>query len=262
MLFLWWKNRTHKVRTTSMWSMQWGTDWRNDPKMEIWPGETMSSTGHYTRYINEYNQKSGKKHWSDNCDTMFQPVFHGLIRCDDCLAWRKDCPFKEKKEEYCPDQIGYFQVEHNHGNTWAWCTFSDEDRTNNPIKKRIYHLPIYSFTGKKAIQNVLEYMIDYPVSDLIDRIFKYRFYNRSYLDYGIEVEEWSENGYVNNVKNRVPLSGKHHHILRRKGAYIVGMIIKHDGLRWKHDQPTRIIPTIPAPYRQERISGTNRDAWE
>jgi hypothetical protein len=137
----------------------------------------MSTTGHYTRYINQYPG------WSDNCDTMYQPIFNGLIRCDNCLAWRKDCPFKTKKEEYCKDQIGYFQVEHNHGNTESWCTFSDEDRNHKLIGKVIYHLPVYHSNGKKAIQNVLDHMENYPVDNLIDQILKYRFYNRSYLDY-------------------------------------------------------------------------------
>ncbi len=48
----------------------------------------MSTSGHYTRYINQYPG------WSDNCDTMHRAIYEG-----------------EK-------EIGSLMVEHNCGNKW------------------------------------------------------------------------------------------------------------------------------------------------
>jgi hypothetical protein len=117
----------------------------------------MSTTGHYTRYINQYPG------WSDNCDTMYKPIVA------ECLI----------KEKYDYPVIGYFQVEHNAGNTWSWSKINFKDRS---------YVTIYEHTGKKAIQNVLDHVEKLTFDQCLDIIFKYCFYNRSYLDYSIEVE--------------------------------------------------------------------------
>jgi len=119
----------------------------------------MSTTGHYTRYINQYEG------WSDNCDTMYKPVISPL----------------PKKDKYDFNKMGYYQVEHNAGNTWSWCEYNSEGSYDIPGSRFWFNL--YEFTGKKAIQNVLDHMVDYPVDKIIDQIIKTRFYNRSYADY-------------------------------------------------------------------------------
>jgi hypothetical protein len=140
----------------------------------------MSTTGHYTRYINQYPG------WSDNCDTMYHPIFSGVYDCEQCRD-NISCNLKHKKEEYCSKNVGYFTVEHNHGNTEAYCSYSDNNYDDRTGKKQypveVYHLHIYEYTGKKAIQNVLDFMATYPIDSLFDLLFKTRFYNRSYVDY-------------------------------------------------------------------------------
>ncbi|MDD2246355.1 MAG: hypothetical protein PHC39_04655 [Proteiniphilum sp.] len=140
----------------------------------------MSTSGHYTRYINQYPG------WSDNCDTMHQPVNDGTYDCEKCGS-DKACNLKDRKEEYCSKQIGYFQVEHNAGNTSSWCTYSDNHYDNRTGKRQfpwdVYRMPVYDYTGKKAIQNVLDFMAEFPREKLFDLLFKTRFYNRSYADY-------------------------------------------------------------------------------
>ena len=66
----------------------------------------MSTTGHYTRYINQFPG------WSDNCDTMYQ-----------CL-WDGD-PDKTDGLKFSAKEIGSLTVVHNHGNTKSWCTFDN-----------------------------------------------------------------------------------------------------------------------------------------
>jgi hypothetical protein len=114
---------------------------------------------------------------------MAQQIFlpNLLRRCDDCCGCTPG--IKANKEKYCQAEIGYFQVEHNHGNTNAYCHFDSFVYNQNKYPESRYYMSIYEFTGKKAIQNVLEFMQNYPVDHLIDQIIKYRFYNRSYMDY-------------------------------------------------------------------------------
>jgi hypothetical protein len=116
---------------------------------------------------------------------MYKPVFNGVYDCTECD--QKDCRLIAKKEEYCPVVMGHLTVEHNPGNTWSYCSYSDKEYDPRTGKKNnlmgIYHLHVYEYTGKKAIQNVLEFMQKFPVETLIEMIIKYRFYNRSYMDY-------------------------------------------------------------------------------
>jgi hypothetical protein len=145
----------------------------------------MSTSGHYTRYINQYPK------WSDNCDTMYQGIYSPLLlkKCGEkCIP--ADCSILKngKKEKYCQENIGYFTIEHNHGNTWSWCTFShDHSYGEKPRYPEINNMGIYEYTGKKAIQNVLEFMEKFTFDQLIDMVLKYQFNNRSYLDYLNEV---------------------------------------------------------------------------
>ncbi len=118
----------------------------------------MSTTGHYTRYINQYNQIRGDKAWSDNCDTMLKYVVA------DCL----------KVKTYDYPVIGHFQIEHNTSNTWSWCDLNLNNRSR---------IKIYEYEGKKAIQNVLDYTEKLTYDQVLERILKYSFYNRSYMDY-------------------------------------------------------------------------------
>ena len=140
----------------------------------------MSTSGHYTRYINQYPG------WSDNCDTMYQAVYNGVYDCETCFD-NTNCKLKHKKEEYCPKEMGYFTVEHNHGNTEAYCVYSDTSYDRRTGVKQypgeVYHLHVYDYSGKKAIQHVLEVMAKYPIENLFDLLIKTRFYNRSYCDY-------------------------------------------------------------------------------
>ena len=96
----------------------------------------MSSSGHYTRYINQYPG------WSDNCDTMHRPLYHG------------------------DQKLGYFQVEHNHGNTWAYCTFFYGD----DMRKKI---TIVDHEGKMAIQHVLNFMQNFDYNAFTEQRIKY-----------------------------------------------------------------------------------------
>ena len=140
----------------------------------------MSTTGHYTRYINQYPE------WSDNCDTMVKHISSGLLRsCESCDAYQ-DCNYKDSesfREKFCKVQLGYYQVEHNHGNTWSFCHFDSFEYNGNKIPGSRFVMPVYEYEGKKAIQHVLDYMREFPKEKLIDMIIKYRFYNRSYCDY-------------------------------------------------------------------------------
>ena len=119
----------------------------------------MSSTGHYTRYINQYPG------WTDNNDTM---VHH------------------------FPDFPGYFQVEHFPGNKRAFAVYNSFDYGGNNAPGSRFHLHVYEYKGIKAIQHTLEVMQNFPREKLIDMILKNRFYNRSYMDYFGYYQEVSE----------------------------------------------------------------------
>ena len=141
----------------------------------------MSTTGHYTRYINQYPG------WSDNCDTMYQGVSLGYKDCKKCD--HTTCKAKEDiafRNEWCTDRIGHYQVEHYRGNKNAFCNFILSFDYGDPRKEmpRAYtYFTVYDYQGNLAIQNVLEYMAKFPLERLIDMIIKDRFYNRSYCDY-------------------------------------------------------------------------------
>ena len=79
--------------------------------------------------------------------------------------------------------MGSYQVVHYAGNNHAWCTYDSFEYDGNKAPGSRFYMPVYSYTGKKAIQHVLEYMQKFPVETLINMILKYRFYNRSYMDY-------------------------------------------------------------------------------
>ncbi len=83
----------------------------------------MSTTGHYTRYINQYPG------WSDNCDTMHRAIYEG-----------------EK-------EIGSLMVEHNCGNKWSYCSFSNWSGVS---AKCGYHIDetLFEHNGKLAIPHV------------------------------------------------------------------------------------------------------------
>ena len=135
----------------------------------------MSTTGHYTRYINQYPG------WSDNCDTMYQGIFPEILQYGDY-------------ERYKTNQLGYLQVEHNHGNTWSYCSFDyrpigynywqwirDPLSYMGPLKT--VRKMIYKKKKKKAIQNVLEHAKTFTDEFFINLVYSEMFYNRSYCDY-------------------------------------------------------------------------------
>ena len=132
----------------------------------------MSTTGHYTRYINKYPG------WSDNCDTMYQQIPYPL-------------------NVYA--KLGYYQVEHFAGNKYAWCEFCYENPGYNtyrvftdgyigPLIAGSYKM-IIEYTGKNAIQHVLEMVKNLKVSDMVDHIFNHNFYMYSYMDYLVMYQE-------------------------------------------------------------------------
>ena len=109
----------------------------------------MGTTGHYTKYINQYPG------WSDNCDSMYRslPGYGSLI------------------------------VEHYKGNKKAYCVF---DNYHSPSGDRGYnvHIHLIDYEGNKAIQYVLDHVDDIPERQIIDAIFSgLNFYNRAYVDY-------------------------------------------------------------------------------
>ena len=122
----------------------------------------MSTTGHYTRYINQYPG------WSDNCDTMHQPVYDGVRDCEKC-GISKPCNLATKKQEYCQKQIGSLTVEHTAGNLYALCRFDSWVYNREDPDPKI-RFTIYEYHGKKAIQNVLEKMATFPNDQLIQMI--------------------------------------------------------------------------------------------
>ncbi len=135
----------------------------------------MSTIGHYTRYINQYPG------WSDNCDTMYHGIFPDILQHGDYA-------------KYKTNQLGYLQVEHNHRNTWSFCSFDYEPSGYNYWKwlnegsgfmgplKRVRKM-IVDHHGKKAIQHVLEECKNFTDEFFINLVFNEMFYNRSYCDY-------------------------------------------------------------------------------
>ena len=151
----------------------------------------MSTSGHYTRYINQYPG------WSDNCDSMYHQVdVPGMHRsCKNCDYQCKSETTEERRIDLCPYTIGYFTIEHTYGNKRAFLTFTYDndqynywqwirDQTNyiGPLKAG-NKKTIINYIGKLAIQHVIEesYKIDPWV--MVDLIFKDQFYNRAYADY-------------------------------------------------------------------------------
>jgi hypothetical protein len=151
----------------------------------------MSTTGHYTRYINQYPG------WSDNCDTMYKSVTVPTLlkRCESCHPEKCSVLTNGHKSIYCKSEFGYFQVENNIGNTWSYCEFRWHNEKHNYWhwrKEQTDYLgpfrsggsvDLIDYKGKKAIQYVLEQTEKIIISDLVDIIFKTEFYNRSYADY-------------------------------------------------------------------------------
>lgn len=140
----------------------------------------MSTTGHYTRYINQANA-TYKNEWSDNCDTMHKNVYLiGVHRnCKYCDYPCKPETSEEKRIDLCPVKIGSFMVYHYAGNKTAFLRF-DYDR---PITGRWNYISLVEYTGNNAIQNVIKQSYDITPDYLVDMIFKAEFYNRSYMDY-------------------------------------------------------------------------------
>lgn len=114
----------------------------------------MSTTGHYTRYINQYPG------WSDNCDTMYQSVWDNEIK------------------------IGSLTVEHYAGNKESFCYFDNWDSISHKYGYNIRE-HIIDYKGKLAIQNVLSIVQKFNIGAIVsDIIFKHlNFYNFAYLDY-------------------------------------------------------------------------------
>ena len=114
----------------------------------------MSTSGHYTRYINHYPG------WSDNCDSMHRSIY------EDDLT------------------IGGLTVEHNCGNKWAYCLFSNWSSISAKYGYQI-HETLFEHTGKLSIQAILERVEKEDIPGMIsDVVFKaINFYQYAYLDY-------------------------------------------------------------------------------
>jgi hypothetical protein len=96
---------------------------------------------------------------------------------------------------YYPYLIGHLTVEHTFGNKEAYLTFDYRNEKYNywqwikeqtgfigPLKPG-RQFTLIDYTGKLAIQYVLDQSEKVNVWDLVDLIFKNEFYNRSYCDY-------------------------------------------------------------------------------
>jgi hypothetical protein len=137
----------------------------------------MSTSGHYTRYINQYPG------YYDNCDTMYHPVFPKIMQNSEPGGLYGFC------------QFGHLTVEHTAGNKYAFCDFDiryDQYNYWQWIREQTDYIgPFRSGTGKilieyagdKAIQHVLEMAKQITDDQLIDLVFSRVFYNRSYVDY-------------------------------------------------------------------------------
>lgn len=62
-------------------------------------------------------------------------------------------------------KLGYFQVEHNAGNRWAWCHYLYGDTGR---------ITITDFEGHKAIQHVLDYMAKFDYETFAKTRAKYQ----------------------------------------------------------------------------------------
>jgi hypothetical protein len=151
----------------------------------------MSTTGHYNKWI---KQNPG---WSDNCDSMYQGlhipgIHHDCKQCDYPCGPETS---ETKRIDLCPVQLGYLTIEHTYGNKRAFLTFSYDNKGYSywqwieeqtefigPFKAG-NKFTLIDYTGKKAIEHVIEESYKVKESDMIDLIFKDNFYNRSYSDY-------------------------------------------------------------------------------
>lgn len=149
------------IQNVTMQKSYWST-YKNYKK----GASTMSTTGHYTRYINQFPG------WSDNCDTMHRTLWDG-----DPAKLRGGLYFTAKK-------TGSLTVEHYPKNIHAYCYFDNWDGISS---KYGYHIRehIYDYSGKLAIQNVLTNIEKMDMDTIIsDVIFKHlNFYKYAYLDY-------------------------------------------------------------------------------
>jgi hypothetical protein len=151
----------------------------------------MSTTGHYTRYINQYPG------WSDNCDSMYRELYIPGMH-HDCKICDYPCrpeTTEEKRIDLCPVKLGYLTIEHTYGNKRAFLTFTYDNQDYNYwdwIKEQTNYIgplkpgnrfTLIDYTGKLAIQHVIKESYKVKESDMIDRIFKDQFYNRSHSDY-------------------------------------------------------------------------------
>jgi hypothetical protein len=137
----------------------------------------MSTTGHYTRYINQYPG------WSDNCDTMYHGIFPAIMQKPEPRGLYGFCGF------------GHLTVEHTAGNKYAFCDYDIQydqynywqwarEQTNyiGPLKSGV-RKTLIEYTGKNAIQHVLELAKNITDGQIINLVFSGMFYNRSYVDY-------------------------------------------------------------------------------
>ena len=155
----------------------------------------MSTTGHYNRYFKMYPG------WSDNCDTMFRRVYVPGMH-QDCKSCEYQCApgtTEEKRCDLCPYSVGYLQAEHYKGNKTAFCQFiydgaRDFYRKYAPVNHNNDQLikadPVHAgnnfmvitYSGKLALEHVIEQAEKINPADLVDLAFGYEFYNRSYSD--------------------------------------------------------------------------------
>ena len=144
----------------------------------------MSTSGHYTRYINQYPG------WSDNCDTMYRAIHSPLEgECRFCKN-NDNCRHDHK---YCYDEIAHLQVEHTSGNKTAYCALCFDNPGYSPWLwfKEGYngpltsggHIHIIEYEGNRAIQHVLETVTSFEKSVMIDLMFRHNFNMYSYMDY-------------------------------------------------------------------------------
>jgi len=143
----------------------------------------MSTTGHYTRYINQYPG------WSDNCDSMYMPLWDGD-------------PVKTDGLKFTAKKIGSLTVEHTYGNKEAFCTFDNYDSISSKYGYKINEIVI-DYSGKKAIQYILDNLEKlYPESKVIDLIFNHiNFYKFAYLDYISRIETINPNEETRSTLN-------------------------------------------------------------
>jgi hypothetical protein len=130
----------------------------------------MSTSGHYTRYINQFPG------YYDNCDTMRGgPIDH---------------------------DIGMFQIEHTYGNKQAFCWFDNYGTISYKYGYDI-NFEAAEYTGKLAIQYLLKNLENIvPESYIVDRVFKeINFYKFAYLDYISRIETINPNEETRSTLN-------------------------------------------------------------